>query len=297
MTAQICKFRHNSDAHRLTLPVKTATLPYTLLAPGVAIGEPLPSHWRALVDCPLLIFAGVTGVGKSTTLALLQEMFPDMTLLPDRRDLTDRLIISWMQTQDGLPVEPVRDRRLRFDYTRRYREQFSGGMAHALTQLRIAPDASDRLVFDGLRGENEVTYAAQALPHARFVILDAPDLVRVQRLVTRNDAFDQVASSGTSEHALDLPEGAETIFSTSDLETMASWVKSGAVAATDLRAKIEIVLEERRNYDPAATIAALQRTAPAATLVVDTVTHTPTEVAQQIAAWWSAVTPAGAIPT
>jgi hypothetical protein len=244
----------------------------------------------------LLILVGVTGVGKSTTMALLARQVPGALLLPDRRDLTDRLLISYMQAVDGQPIEPVRDRRLRFDYTRRYRERFHSGMAHALTQLWIAPTAGARLIFDGLRGENEVTAAASSLPLAHFVVLDAPDLVRVQRLVQRNDAFDQLASTAVSSRidpsTLDLPADAQSFFSAADLATMADWVSSGSVAGGDLRAKLDIVIEERRNYDPGAAAAALRRVAPQRMLLIDTVTHPASAVVQQVAEWWHTYAPA-----
>ena len=163
----------------------TTLLPFQLIQPDVGAGSPLPDSWRPLAACPLMILVGVTGVGKSTVLAHLAEFGLDYALLPDRRVLTDRLIISAMQAQEGGPIQPVTDRGLRFDYTRRYREQYRGGMAHALAQVSASPVLAGRLLlFDGLRGANEVQHAAQALPQARFAMLEAPDAVRVQRLLS-----------------------------------------------------------------------------------------------------------------
>ena len=48
-------------------------------------------------------------------------------------------------------------------------------------------------IFDGLRGADEVAFALKALPLARFAVLNAPDVVRVERLLQRQDAFDQVS--------------------------------------------------------------------------------------------------------
>ncbi len=145
----------------------TTLLPFQLIQPDVGAGSPLPDSWRPLAACPLMILVGVTGVGKSTVLAHLAEFGLDYALLPDRRVLTDRLIISAMQAQEGGPIQPVTDRGLRFDYTRRYREQYRGGMAHALAQVSASPVLAGRLLlFDGLRGANEVQHAAQALPQA-----------------------------------------------------------------------------------------------------------------------------------
>lgn len=271
-------------------PMQPATLPYTELAPGVAVGSPAPAGWRALADCPLLIVVGVTGVGKSTTLGALTRQGFAHTLLPNRRDLTDRLMIAMLQAEDGDPIAPVTDRQQRFAYTRRYRQRHSGGMSHALTQLWVEPrQAAGWLIFDGLRGENEVTHAAALLPHAYFVALHAPDGVRVRRLLGRNDTFDQIAAapltgaqSGPGGFAaLGLPE-AEAILSAAEAAGLWALVAQGAISAGDLRAKLQIVLEERRNYDPQATIAALLNEAAARTLVIDTSQVKPERVAAQI---------------
>lgn len=269
--------------------MSTNSLPFTELAPGVAVGTPAPEPWRPLAEVPLLIIVGVTGVGKSTTLQNLAKRGFTYTLLPNRRVLTDQLIISYMQAQAGQPVQPVTDRKLRFDYTRRYREQFSGGMSQALTQLWLDPQAlGPNLIFDGLRGADEVGHAVQALPSARFIVLNAPDVVRVQRLLGRNDAFDQIAGSAaaaqstlTSFADLGLPE-ASALFNRAEEQRLLALVQPGEITAEDLRAKLQIVVEERRNYDPAAAITVLQSQAPDRTLVINTTQNSPSEVVTQI---------------
>lgn len=270
--------------------MSTASLSFTKLAPGLGVGAPTPQAWRPLADYPLLIMVGVTGVGKSTTLEKLAQSHWVYTLLPNRRVLTDPLIIAYMQALDGQSVQPVTDRKLRFDYTRRYRERFPGGMSYALTQLWIDPaQLGTNLLFDGLRGADEVTHAIQALPHARFIVLNAPDAVRVQRLLGRNDAFDQVSSTAvsTASHALadfttlGLP-AANALFKPEEQQQLLALVQRGEVSADDLRAKLQIVVEERRNYDPAAAIAVLQTQAPTRSLIIDTTRNTPDEVAAQI---------------
>jgi hypothetical protein len=237
-----------------------------------------------------VILVGVTGVGKSTVLQQLAKRGLHYSPIPDRRDLTDRLLIAQMQVEAGLPIEPVRDRRLRFDYTRRYREQYPGGMAHALAQLCFDPGtAAPLLLFDGLRGENEVIFAAENLPQARFVMLDAPDVVRVQRLLGRGDAFDQVASvesgaQGESFAALGIPEAA-TVFAPEQERDLFAWARRASVTDSDLRDKLAIVVEERRNYDPGATAAALRAHAPERLLYMDTTTHGAKEVADGVYSW------------
>lgn len=264
-------------------------LTFNQLAPGVGIGTGAPGVWRDVAERPLLVLVGVTGVGKSTTLVALAKAGLRYHLLPDRRDLTDRLIIPDMQARAGQPVVPVQDRKLRFEYTRAYRELHPGGMAHALAQLRLEPAAlPDLLLFDGLRGENEVRHAASLLPGARFVVLEAPDFVRVTRLMGRGDPFDAVggtapnATAGLESFvALGVP-AASTLFDVAEERALLNMVVAGRATADELRSSLAIVVEERRNYDPQAARTALLVTAPERTLVVDTAQYPPAAVADRI---------------
>ena len=266
-------------------------LTFSEFAPGVGVGDQCPSDWYGIADLPLTILIGVTGVGKSTTVDALAEIF-DFTQLPNRRMLTDHMIITPMQIADSEPVSPVADRSQRFDYTRRYRKAHPGGMAHALAGIYIDPEKHPGLIlFDGLRGVNEVRYAIETLPLARFVVLFAPDVVRVQRLLGRNDAFDQIAldstGQGTSDYELtslaDLGLGeAREIFDRADEARLLALVNREGVGADDLVAKLRIVIEERRNYDPAATRALVAELAPFRSVEVDTTKRSPEDAAIRI---------------
>ncbi len=138
-------------------------------------------------NCPLtslapIVMVGLTGVGKTTVLELLAQRGTPFTMLPNRREITDKIIIATLQGADGQTPYQVADRLARFEYTARYRAQFTGGMAHALGRLAVNPgELQSYLFFDGLRGLDEVGYAAAYFPHARFVLLDAPDTVRLNR--------------------------------------------------------------------------------------------------------------------
>ncbi|MEM7534065.1 MAG: AAA family ATPase [Chloroflexota bacterium] len=258
--------------------------------PGLGMGEltsQMADSWTSIVETPVYIIVGVTGVGKSTTIEALQALGVEVTLLPNRRALTDHLIISYLQQQDGDPIKPVKDRIQRFDYTRRYRERFAGGMAHALAQLKLKIGKQHGMIFfDGLRGENEVTCALEELPNAQFIVLAAPDVVRTQRLLGRADSFDQVSASErtTQSHSLDI-EGIEDLFSQQEIDQLLALVDGETVTIDDLRAKLQIVMTERRNYDPTATASVLMTRVPERTLIVDTTMNTPEEAAQQIQAF------------
>ncbi len=271
------------------------------VAPGLGWGPNPPSGWHSILEAPLLCFVGLTGVGKSTTLRALVQLLEAVGLgfrvLPDRRALTDQLIIAHLQREDGETVRPVTDRAQRFGYTRRYRQAFPGGMAHALAQLWVAPEPSPGLlIFDGLRGEEEVRFAAQRFPRAGFVALHAPDSVRVQRLLGRQDAFDRIAVAagipaareqkrpGLDLAALAGPEAA-ALFSPAEERALLALLREGRVEPEQLAAKLRIVVAERANYDPDAAHRALERLAPERSLLVDTTQVDPPAAARRIQAF------------
>jgi hypothetical protein len=244
---------------------------------------PLSTPWQALRDLPLVIVVGVTGVGKSTTLAGLETAGVRLSLLPDRRFITDKVMI------EPLGGSLVTDREQRFALTAHYRAQHPGGMAHALTTMAVHRDVlRHQLVFDGLRGIEEVEYAAENLPLARFLLLDAPDIVRVQRLLGRGDGFDLVS--------MDLSPGAEllsrlrsigginSVFSSIDLRLLAV-LETGDVPADDIVAKTKIVVSERRNYDPRAAYEFLANLPSSRALLVDTVSKNTQQIVTIIKDW------------
>lgn len=275
---------------------------FTLIAPHIGYGSNSDENWFPLTNANLLILVGVTGVGKSRTVDELSRAGIDFTLLPNRRLLTDHLIIGAIQRLDGdvdsngvAPI--VRDRRERFGYTRRYRDKYPGGMAQALSNILIHKALSNKLLlFDGLRGVNEVTHATQQLPNARFIALYAPDRIRVERLLSRNDVFDQMTNrssnvtiqKGTVTEFSDLfPDAVDLQLDAIDEERLRSLLDHHGVASADMGAKLAIVSEERRNYDPDATLIALQAAVPARLCAIDTAANGPEACANQIVEWLS----------
>ena len=238
-------------------------------------------HWLPLAAQPLLVLVGVTGVGKSTALAALG----DLKCLPDRREVTDAVMIV---PQTG---QAVTDREQRFALTARYRQSHPGGMAQALGSLHADPQFWEgRLVFDGLRGQDEVEYAARQFPEWRFVSLHAPDTLRVRRLLGRADAFDVVAGieNGvqTSDLLADLTAlgGVTEVFDHTELADLAALSAQG-FAPADLLAKTRIVLSERRNYDPQAARRVLSALPAWRSLDLDTSLLSPQDVARAISEW------------
>jgi energy-coupling factor transporter ATP-binding protein EcfA2 len=248
--------------------------------------------WLPLASQPLTVLVGVTGVGKSTALAALNGL----KLLPDRREVTDAVMI--------LPLAggPVADREERFALTARYRLEHPGGMAQALGSLCADPQLwSGPLVFDGLRGQDEVHFAAQHFPLWRFVSLHAPDSVRVRRLLGRGDSFDSVSfdsvsfdsvssatgESGNLRRALEHLGGATQIFTPAELDELAALETTG-LSSAEILSKTRIVLSERQHYDPAAARTVLSPLTAERHLELDTHLLSPQAVAGQIAAWLKA---------
>lgn len=262
----------------------SAPLPFPLpalrLADPTAPG-PLP-HEARLGDLPLTVLVGVTGTGKSTALGALAGA--DLRVLPDRREVTDAVMIL------PLAGHAVSDREARFRLTAEYRAAHPGGMAQALGSLLAdTRHWGTHPVFDGLRGLDEVRYAAQTFASWRFVALSAPDPVRVRRLLGRGDAFDRVGDApGTTDTDLrrNLGEisGAAEVFSAAELDDLAALSAAGQAPA-DILAKTRIVVSERRHYDPAAADAFLATLPSRRALRLDTVTLSPAQVAAAVGAW------------
>lgn len=239
---------------------------------------------------PLLILVGVTGVGKSTTVQALINNGLAFHLLPNRRVLTSRLIVAPLLQEEGKAIREL-SRMERLPYVRRYRTRYPGGMAHALSQWQIEPSQRGQLfLFDGLRGENEIRYAVGFNPLAKFVFLHAPDIIRIQRLLKRRDPYDQMASPNQNQDqsatrhrfaTLGVPEAA-ALFSAEQEQALFALVQRGEISLNDLHDKLRLMTVERRLYDANATLAALERLAPDRTLVIDTTSHSPQQVAQKI---------------
>ena len=240
---------------------------------------PVPAGWLPLPKAELVVFVGLTGVGKTSALSLTLEKLPG-GLLPDRRNLTDRIIIIGDD-------QSVPDRLERFARTRAFRERRPGGMAEILEALSIDPAQLARPVFfDGLRDEAEVRHAAEVLPQARFVALAAGNGVRLARLLGRADPFDvaRVPAGGGATESLDDAKG---LLSPLEIEALRQAIASGALSLPDVRAKLAIIREEQLSYDPEGALAALSAAAVGRCVVIDTGGLDAETVARRVVAFLS----------
>jgi hypothetical protein len=211
-------------------------------------------------ELELVVLVGLTGVGKST---LVQAL--GLPLLPDRRALVDQYVLPRYGARPPLPREE------RFRLTRRFREEFPGGVAEVLARGYAEP--RPLLLFDGLRGEAEVAYALAHLPRARFVVLQAREATRLRRLLGRRDAFDRVALR--EEELGELRRLAEGVLSQKELEEAL-----GLAPLEEVLAKLKIVAEEKRNYDPEGPLRLLSGHPRA--LVLDTEALSPEEEVEAV---------------
>jgi len=168
-----------------------AAMGFRLLAPELGFGAPRPDGWRSATSLGLVVLVGLTASGKTTLLTRLEQRFGGGAILPDRRWLTDQIILPLYRKGRRLT-----NRIDRFKLTGRFRDEHPGGMAEILARLALPRGIETApVLFNGLRGENEIAYACRSLPRARFIALTAPDFVRLRRLVERRDAFDRISAN------------------------------------------------------------------------------------------------------
>lgn len=251
---------------------------------------------KTIADRPVLVMVGLTGSGKTTTLDRLLGLLPIAALLPDRRELTDAMIIPAIT---GAGTRPLRDRRERFKATAAFRDRYPGGMAEILAGLECRVDLPDGLlVFDGLRGTAEVLFAAENLPHALFVALRIGPAPRLLRLCGRGDAFDDASIGELATKPQDgeqnRREAVRDIFTAQDFQALGD--DEGMTRAIDalsvtsvpldtIARNAAIVVEESRHYDLDAALAVLDRRAANRTIVVDVESHDAEATAEAIAAY------------
>lgn len=241
----------------------------------------------------LFIMVGLTGVGKTTVINRLGESGVSFRLLPNRRELTDEVIISELRKMDGDPPTQVSDRLKRFEYAARFRKLHPGGMAYALSKLELETDGlPPNLMFDGLRGIEETSHAVDFFPTARFIVLTAPDTVRLSRLMGRGDAFDttQVAENNPKNdliQSMNGIDGIEYVFTDKDIRTIATQAGKNRIAFDEVIKKTTIIVNERKNYDPDGTLKVLKEKLPEEhRIVFDTSLLQPAEIMDRIQDWW-----------
>ncbi|MDP4011566.1 MAG: AAA family ATPase [Candidatus Roizmanbacteria bacterium] len=232
-------------------------------------------NYVKLSELELLILVGITGVGKTTTLQNLSSRVA-VSFLPNRRELTDRFIIPHMQKLLNLPIQPVQDRAERFNITGEFRKRFKGGMAYVLNSLYVS-ESKNILIFDGLRGINEVEYAQKHLPRAKYLFLEAPDSIRIERLCDRDDTFDEIKVSSQ-----EIEKMLKTVIGSKSAQDLLKKVENKLLKKEYLIKAIEIVKKEKEHYDPDKTKKYLLENCNNETLVINTHINNPDQVIDKV---------------
>lgn len=163
--------------------------------PSIRVTE--EAGFVSLQSIQTLMLVALTGTGKSTTIKALSANHPtlfDLNTLPSRREIADFFVIPTVQAMLGENIQPVADRRQRFQLTKLFAENFDGGIASVYASLYCRADAKT-LLSEGIRGHSEIEYGLQNCSGWHILELSLNPLIRLQRLSTRNDDFDQAESS------------------------------------------------------------------------------------------------------
>jgi hypothetical protein len=249
-------------------------------------GDGTPAGHLPLSALPLLILVGMTGAGKTTTVRALSNADPSVGFLPERRDLADEIIIPAMLAGQPGSAAPA-DRIGRMALTRRFRERHPGGFSHILANLTVASiPGVGRLLFDGLRGPEEVSHALANLPLARMAVLDVPDPVRLRRLLCRRDRFDVLAASGKGFRDTASLFGEGSDFSEGEREALLEGLPAEAYTPEEVRDKIRIIAEERKNYRMGEVAAMAAGPERERMLFLSDPGLNPDAVAAMISKWW-----------
>ena len=173
------------DVYPRLMPPLTERYPLVSIKPQPG-RKPLGGH-------ALLMVVALTGTGKSTALDILSRRLGGrgFGIIPTRREVADWIAIPLAQHWSGDALAPAPDRVKRFAYTRRFAERVEGGMAAAFSWLNLADDHAGTLLSEGIRGDNEISYALSHFPSWRIVELALHPLTRLRRLSGRKEAFDR----------------------------------------------------------------------------------------------------------
>lgn len=227
-------------------------------------------------DYPMIIFVWLSGVGKSTAVGNVQKHFPESILLPNRRSLTDEHMFPVVQVHEWNPVTSVAERGERFRMTWVYRSLFPAGMAHVLNELDIRAPGWSMIMFDGLRGENEIAAGADFFPDAKLIMFDLPFVIRIERILGRGDSFDLVDIDTEN-----LFPGIDELLDEKEKEKLLALAEQWTYSIADLQRGWKIIQTERRNYADEPMRAAVREKRWDRGIIIDTSENTREETGQQ----------------
>lgn len=150
----------------------------------------------SIQKAPCVLIYGGVGVGKTTLVQALQECMNAQVL--DRRAIVTEHIIPLYEKHIGRKIET---RKERVDATQWYLAQGNPGLGKLIHQI-VTQDPEQRFVGDVLRDKEELDYVLEHMKNVFVIALDAPAEVRVQRVLGREDPFDQLPEDKQHEEAV-----------------------------------------------------------------------------------------------
>lgn len=146
----------------------------------------------------VLVFGGV-GVGKTTLVTALAAKLRGEVL--DRRALVTAHVLPHYKQETGINAESREERVVATQWFL----QNNPGLGRIVRQ-HVAGNPETLYVGDVLRDKEEIEYVLQNMRNAIIIALDAPQDVRAQRVVGRNDAFDDVQEEARGMEIIKLDE-------------------------------------------------------------------------------------------
>lgn len=218
---------------------------------NLCYGNPPSNEWISLDKSKLIIISGLTGVGKTSVIRDLLNSGGSYLLLPNRRELTDKVIIP---PYVGEKKIETLNRLERFEISRKFRADNPGGMGFVISKLYMPQESlkDHTIIFDNLRGENEIRFGIKHFPDAFFISLYASPLVRLRRLIKRKDAFDKLNSNTLAKEIekKNFPAGFYDLITREEFENE---VYENRFDLDEAVEAVRIINKEHKNYNALVT--------------------------------------------
>lgn len=147
-----------------------------------------------LTDQNIVFISGFTGSGKSTLLKKLAKNLHGFAEIPERRYITLKCIIEPYANYFNLK-HSFNKREDRIAIVKSYKKNIPEGIVFALKHIEITQDLPKGFIFDGIRGEEELKKVLETFKKAKVIVLKASKEIRLNRILERNDPYDQISSS------------------------------------------------------------------------------------------------------
>lgn len=251
-----------------------------------AYGYPLENGYTNIKKHKVVFFAGLTGSGASSTAQLLCNEHQQFKLLPSRSYFMDKIVIPWVQSNKKLPVVPVTNRKIRYEYGKFFRKYYPEGIVQILDQLSTNKnvDNSEYLIFDSVKHVRELMKINKYFPSAYYVLFRTHNLDRVIRLTNQDYSRRDIGDSVNYSDIYKTP-GWRGVLSEIDMKKLEELVNNGEIQLEAINKALQIVIKEHQDYDNDLLAMKLFNIAHDRTLLVDSSAFDPHQRAELIFNW------------